>query len=92
MKCVVGLLSDVVKTDSDRLTLYVFLGLSYHRTFGFVFLLSNCGFVGLERDLPYKVELYPCNKGWLGATPSPQGPTPGVVGKAPQGLQGAFCA
>jgi len=91
MKHVVGLLSNVVHNG---------LGLAYFVSvfgtlvaigrFGSVFLLSNCWLAGPERDLPYQVELHPCHERRLGATPQSQGPTPGVTGEAPQGLQGAL--
>jgi len=60
--------------------------------FGSVFSLSNCWLARSERDLPYQVELHPRDVRRLGATPHSQGPTPGVAGEAPQGLQGAFGA
>jgi len=93
MKHVVGLLSNVVHNG---------LGLAYFVSvfgilvaigrFGSIFLLSNYWFVGSERDLPYQVKLHPRDERRLGATPHSQGPTPGVAGEAPQGLQGAFGA
>ena len=93
MKHVVGLLSDVVHNGlGPAYFLSVFGTLVAIGRFGSVFLLSNCWLAGPERDLPYQVELHPRDKRQLGATPHSQGPTPGVAGEAPQGLQGAFGA
>jgi hypothetical protein len=93
MKHVVGLLSDVVQNGhGPAYFVSVFGILVAIGCFGSVFLLSNCWLAGSERDLLYQVELHPRDERRLGATPHSQGPTPGVAGEAPQGLQGAFGA
>ena len=56
--------------------------------FDLVFLLFNYWFVGCERDFSLEVGLHSCDEGRLGAASSSQGPTPGIIGEAPQGLQG----
>jgi len=88
MKHVVGLLSYVVHNRlGPAYFISVFGILVAIWRFGSVFSLSNCWLAGSERDLLYQVELHPRDEMWLGATPHSQGPTPGVAGEAPQGLQ-----
>ena len=93
MKHVVGLLSDVINNGLGPAYFVSVSGtLVAIGRFGSVFLLSNCWLAGSKRDLSYQVELHQRYERRLGATPHSQGPTLGVAGEAPQGLQGAFSA
>ena len=91
MKHTVGLLSDVVNNGLRpakfvsvfrALILIERLVLCSRRS-GFVFLLFYSCFTGFKGDVPHQVKLYSCDKGRLGAAPSPQGQTPGVTRETP---------